>query len=31
VDWESWMDSFTGKSHKKLMKQIKSLHKKIHA
>jgi len=31
VDWESWMDSFTGRSHKKLMKQIKSLHKKIHA
>jgi len=31
VDWESWVDSFTGKSHKKLMKQIKSLHKKIHA
>lgn len=31
VDWESWMDSFTGKSHKKLMKQIKSLHNKIHA
>lgn len=31
VDWESWMDSFTGKSHNKLMKQIKSLHKKIHA
>ena len=30
VDWESWVDSFTGKSHKKLMKQIKSLHKKIH-
>ena len=31
VNWESWMDSFTGKSHKKLMKQIKSLHNKIHA
>jgi hypothetical protein len=31
VDWESWVDSFTGKSHNKLMKQIKSLHKKIHA
>lgn len=29
VDWESWIDSFTGKSHKKLMKQIKSLHQKI--
>jgi len=29
MDLESWVDSFTGKSHKKLMKQIKALHKKI--